>query len=510
MQIRNVQKLSKSKLNHLKIFHKNFTRIFIMELNIVSIIVIGCGSRGEVYSSYALMHPDRAKVVGLCDPRVHCVKKLAKIHEKTVDNTKIFTDWKDVVNSNKKLSDCVLICLPDKLHRDAAIEFTKKGYHILLEKPMATTLNDCKEITNACRSWPSQINAVCHVLRYYSPCIKLKQLIESGLIGDVVNINHIEPVGFWHFAHSFVRGNWHNENESAFSLLAKCCHDIDLLVYWMGSGKKCVKVSSFGSLKHFRKENAPRESTDNCFTCPVEQNCCYSAKKLYLDPKLKPGNWPSSVVLSSEINHIRNDSNQVLIDDIEDFFLNKTDQEKLDFLERCLKSEKTNYGRCVYQMDNDVCDNQVVNMFFDDNSTATLTMIAFSKDTCSRKTRVYGTKGELEWDDTVSHDKITHYDFLTRTSNLIDCSDSKPLNIRNNDEPVVKNEHIKLTGHGGSDYWLMDSFVEAILKNDKSLILTDVEDSFRSHLIVFAAEYSRVKDQIVDINQFCRVNNINF
>ena len=124
----------------------------------------------------------------------------------------------------------------------------------------------------------------------------------------------------------------------------------------MGNHKRCVKVSSFGSLKHFRSENAPKNSTDNCFTCPVEGECCYSAKSLYMDPKFKPGNWPSSVVLSSELNNIGKDFG----DDIEDFFLNKSDAEKFVFLEECLKNEKTKYGRCVYKMDNDVCDNQIV------------------------------------------------------------------------------------------------------------------------------------------------------
>lgn len=175
---------------------------------------------------------------------------------------------------------------------------------MLLEKPMAVTLDQCLQITEACRLQAQQINAVCHVLRYFSPCIKIKELIDSGIIGDVVNINHTEPVGFEHFAHSFVRGNWHNEEASSFSLLAKCCHDIDLIVYWMGEKKKVEKVSSFGSLSHFRKENAPEKSTDKCFDCPVERECCYSAKKIYLETFTDPNRWPISVVLGAEIKNL--------------------------------------------------------------------------------------------------------------------------------------------------------------------------------------------------------------
>ena len=385
------------------------------------------------------------------------------------------------------------------MHKEAAVAFTNKGYHMLLEKPMATLLTDCKEITMASRQNPKQVNAVCHVLRYFAPCIKIKELIDSRIIGDVVNINHTEPVGFWHFAHSFVRGNWHNEKESAFSLLAKCCHDIDLLMYWM-SKKQCTKVSSFGSLFHFRKENAPRNSTENCFACECENSCPYSAKKIYLNPLLNHGKWPCSIVLNSEIQNIF--ENESI--DIEDL-LSKNDSEKRDLLQKCLENKKTTYGRCVYRLDNDVCDNQVVNMEFDDGATASLTMIAFSGDICQRKTKIYGTLGEIEWDDSKSSSQIVHYDFLTKKTNLIDCSSATP---KTRDNPVDDLGGLK--GHGGSDYWLMDSFIEAVLRNDKSLVLTDVEDSFKSHLIVFAAEESRLSKQVVDIDEFKKLNNILF
>lgn len=215
-----------------------------------SLIIVGCGNRGEVYASYALKYPERAKVIGIADPRSHARKKFLETYESTLDLQFVFSDWQDFIKLGRKIADSVVITLPDKIHKQAAIEFTKLGYHMLVEKPMATLLDDCREIALSCRQQPTQVNAVCHVMRYYGPCIKIKQIIESGLIGDVVNINHTEPVGYWHFAHSFVRGNWHKESDSSFSLLAKSCHDVDLLVYWMG--KQCTKVSSFGSLHHFR------------------------------------------------------------------------------------------------------------------------------------------------------------------------------------------------------------------------------------------------------------------
>lgn len=459
-------------------------------MNAVSILVVGCGNRGEVYASYALKHPDRAKVVAIAEPRVHLRKKLKDIHNLT-DDRQIFTDWHLVIELNERVADCAIIALPDKLHKDATIAFIKKGYNILLEKPMATSLDDCFHITLTSRSYPSQMYAVCHVLRYLGPCIKIKQLIDSGIIGNVVNINHTEPVGFYHFAHSFVRGNWNNESKSSFSLLAKCCHDIDLIIYWM-QGKKCTQVQSFGSLNHFKKSNAPENSAELCMKCPVESDCCYSAKKIYLTKD--PSRWPAKVVLNSEIQNIINDES-----DIEDLYVKKSIAEKLELLEQCLSHEKTQYGRCVYKMsDNDVCDNQIVNLQFDDGSTASMTMIAFTKDICTRKTKIYGTRGMLEWDDATLCNKIVHTDFLKNESEIIDCENNFNLDAKD------LNENIKLDGHGGSDYLLMDSFVEACIKNDKSYVLTDFEDSFNSHLIVFAAEYSRVHNKIIEIEEFCR------
>ena len=343
-----------------------------MSTQVVTIVVVGCGDRGEVYSSYALVHPDRCKVVAAVDPRAHSRAKIVSAHGLAASS--VYDDWQELLRPEVgQLAACALITLPDKLHKRAAIELTKRGYHILLEKPMATTLDDCRSITMACRAAPAQFNAVCHVLRYFAPCIKIKQLLDAGLVGNVVNINHTEPVGFWHFAHSFVRGNWHNEAESSFSLLAKCCHDIDLIVYWL-NGKRVKRVSSFGSLQHFRAENAPPAASDNCFTCPSEPECAYSAKRLYLDEKMRPDGWPAAVVLNSELANVNRELSDA---DIESFMLNTSREEKRDYLAKCLTHESTKYGRCVYKMDNDVCDNQVVNMQFDDGSTVTLTMIAF-------------------------------------------------------------------------------------------------------------------------------------
>ena len=378
----------------------------------ISILLIGCGNRGKIYASYALDHPSLASLVGLADPRAHVRKLMVSLHSSTIDPTKIFSNYKEILSLPSRIADAVIIALPDKLHVEAAVSFLEKGYHILLEKPMAVTLDQCRLILETCRKFPSQINAVCHVLRYLPPCLKIKEIISSGLIGDVVNINHVEPVGFWHFAHSYVRGNWRSEIEACCSLLAKCCHDIDLIIDWMGNNE-CAKVSSFGSLFHFNKKNAPENAGKICLKCPAEQNCAYSAKKIYLDSGKKIDAWPLDVVLAAELQNPKETK------DIEDLYSKYSEAELKELLWKGLENEKTQYGRCVYSSDNDVCDNQVVNMQFANGATANLTMIAFSKDLCDRKTRIYGTKGELEWDSSVSPNEIWHFDFLSNKREAI-------------------------------------------------------------------------------------------
>ncbi|CAM5090958.1 unnamed protein product [Natator depressus] len=243
----------------------------------VTVLIIGAGCRGKHYSYFAVHFPNRMKVVGVADPHAFARNDLQKIH--CIDKKNVFNDWK-VATERERFADAVIIATPDRLHKDPAIAFANKGYHILLEKPMAVTPEDCKEIVSVCKA-NNVMLAVCHVLRYYPASLKIKELLDAGAIGDICHIQHLEPVGFWHFAHSFVRGNWRNEAESTFSLLAKSCHDIDLIHFWMGD-KRCLKVSSFGSLSHFTNEHKPKGAASRCLDCSVEQTCPYSAKKIYL------------------------------------------------------------------------------------------------------------------------------------------------------------------------------------------------------------------------------------
>ncbi|XP_050772137.1 uncharacterized protein LOC127030140 isoform X5 [Gopherus flavomarginatus] len=261
-------------------------------------------------------------------------------------------------------------------------------------------------------------------------------------------------VGFWHFAHSFVRGNWRNEAESTFSLLAKSCHDIDLINFWMGD-KRCLKVSSFGSLSHFTNEHKPKGAASRCLDCSVEQTCPYSAKKIYLHHAEKGYfNWPVSVVCNSGVCDIES-------------------------VTEALRSSP--YGRCVYECDNDVVSNQVVNMEFEGGATAAFTMMAFTERLGTRKTTIYGTKGELFCD---GGGPVQVFDFCTREKTAY---------------PTNKSAFIPshLMGHDGADYYLMDSFISALTENKPSLIQTGPEATLQSHLLVFEAEKSRKENRVV-------------
>ncbi|XP_043531877.1 uncharacterized protein zgc:154075 isoform X2 [Chiloscyllium plagiosum] len=397
----------------------------------VEVIIIGAGNRGQTYAFFSKDFPERMKVVGVADCRLIARQNLQMKY--SIQDCNIFSDWREAAK-REKFADAVIIATPDRHHKDPTVAFAKKGYHILLEKPMAVTVDDCKEIVLVCKE-NNVILAVCHVLRYSPPILKVH-------------------VGFYHFAHSFVRGNWRNEQESTFSLMAKSCHDIDIINSLM-FGKRCIKVSSFGSLSHFIKDDKPEGAADRCLDCAVEKCCPYSAKKLYLEG-VKNGKkgWPISVICEGSTVDIES-------------------------VTKALREGP--YGRCVYECDNDVVTHQVVNMEFEEGVTAAFTMVAFTEKLASRKITIYGTEGELSSE---GQDPVTVFDFLTQTKT------EYPL-----DYSSIQNTH--LGGHGGADYYLMDSFIQAVAENNPSLIRTGPEETLLSHLLVFDAERSRRENRVV-------------
>jgi predicted dehydrogenase len=415
-------------------------------MNPVEILIVGAGSRGSRYAKFALENPELCRVTAVAEPREYFRERLGQQHG--IGPARLFSDWRELAD-RPKLADAVIIATKDADHLAPAEAFARQGYAILLEKPLAPDPESCRRITEAALA-NDIILAVCHVLRYTSYTQKLKQLLDSGLIGDIVSVHHLEPVGFWHYAHSFVRGNWRNQAETSFMLLAKSCHDIDWLRYIIG--QPCLQVSSFGSLKHFRKEQKPPEAGEakRCLSCAYEPDCPYSAKRIYLG-FLHEGrtDWPLDVITT-------------------DF----TEQGVITAL------EEGPYGRCVYECDNDVVDHQVVNLLYEKGITATFTMVGTS-ELRFRETLIFGTRGEIRGDG----DKLVHYDFLTgRTEEII---------------TTQPDDH--LSGHGGGDFAIMKHFVAAVAQKNPALILSGPLDSLETHLTVFAAEQSRLEGRTVQV-----------
>ncbi len=411
----------------------------------VSVIVAGAGDRGTAHAGYALEKPDEMQVVGVAEPREYQRNAMAEAHG--IPQQNIFTDWREMAE-RERFADAVLITTSDAMHTEPVIAFAAKGYNIMLEKPMAPTPEECCKIIDAVKK-SGVILAVGHVLRYTPYTETLKKIIDSGAIGEIVSIQRLEPLGFWHQAHSYVRGNWRNERESSFMLLAKSCHDIDWIHYIMG--KRCTAVSSFGSLKHFRAEEKPAGAAERCLDCPVESDCPYSAKRIY-NSRLEKGqtDWPLSVV----VPHATPES-----------------------LENALRNGP--YGRCVYACDNDVVDNQVVNMEFEGGETASFTMTCFNQGG-HRRTNIFGTRGEIRG----TGDNIELFDFIKNEWETIEiqCGSSDVTG-----------------GHGGGDTVLMQRFIAAVSADDPSLILSGPDETLESHLIVFAAEKARKEHSVVDL-----------
>lgn len=411
------------------------------------LIIVGAGNRGTGYADYIHAHPQAGCVVGVAEPRELPRRALAERHGLPAD--RIFRSWQELA-AQPRLADAVVICTQDAIHAEPAIAFAKLGYDILLEKPLAPNEDDCRRIVAAVRE-AGVLFGVCHVLRYTPYTQLLKRLLDARLIGDLVSIQHFEPVGYWHMAHSFVRGNWRNEKASSPMLLAKSCHDLDWLSHLVG--RRCRHTASFGSLVHFRPECRPTGAAHRCLECPVEQACPYSAKKIYLGMVAKGrSGWPLDVLTPEP-----------------------TEANVLAAL------RDGPYGRCVYACDNDVVDHQVVILEFDGGVSASFTMTGFNEGG-HRKTRIFGTHGALYGDGIT----VEHVDFLTDQRTVHDS--------RSSDGSIVG-------GHGGGDEGLMAAFLDALARRDPSRILSGAEASLESHAMVFAAERARRTHSVQEIHR---------
>ncbi len=424
-----------------------------MEKKIVTVSIIGLGGRGgEAYGRYIIEQKDKFKITHICDINDVRLTKYGELFGVPTENRYIDEDE----FFKKKLSDVLFITTQDRMHVRMAKKALALGYDIVLEKPISDDPQELKELSELAHQTGRMI-MVCHVLRYTVAMRKLKEVLNSGAIGKLVSIDQTENVVFWHEAHSYVRGNWRNRAMSTPMIMAKCCHDLDLLQDFTGS--KCRSVASMGSLAYFKPEYKPEGSADRCTQCKYVDTCTYSAKKVYVD-MWKTCGQPENIFPFNLVTDAYPTTEEALYQAI----------------------EESPYGRCVFACDNDVVDNQTVIMQFENGITATLKMEAFVKNG-GRDIRFFGTEGELvlsEWDGTITLKKYFGADTVWKLTDLTD----------------------DLEGHGGGDHRMIDRLYE-IMTSGEDAPDTSIDNSIESHYMALAAEESRLNGgQLVLIEKY--------
>ena len=474
-------------------------------------LIIGAGSRGNAYAK-SVFDTKTGVIASVADPIASSRQRLGRKYiwqdgkrqeDQEFDTWQDFFEYETIRRKRQAAGERVLpgfdgvfICTLDHTHVDVITTLAPLKLHVMSEKPLATNLQDCIRIYKALESpEPTTIFSVGHVLRYSPHNMLLRKLLlEDQAIGDILSMEHAEPVGWWHFSHSYVRGNWRKESATAPSLLTKSCHDIDFMLWILASqSRQPSRVSSFGSLAFFRKTRKPKEALDatNCLSCSHEPDCLYSAKKIYLERQLLNGNygWPVKIV-EPEIEDLwtagkKADAQDKLLERLRENYDENASQKQID--------ERPWFGRCVWESDNDVCDNQTVTFEWEGEMTASFHMVAFTEKQCERRGRVYGTKGEIEYD--------------SKTIRVFTFEDGRA---------EVYHPHQAGGGHGGGDAGLAGAFVKAVddvirqrqpAKEAQMLrVGCSLEDVIRSHAMVFAAEEARRNKTVVDWEEWWKAN----
>ena len=419
----------------------------------ITFAIAGFGDRGSTYASMQDLFPDQMKVVAVADLDPAKVEKARKRYDLPPD--RCFSSAEEMLERSK-LAEVLVVATMDRQHVDHAIPALRKGYHILLEKPISPELSRCRELLEVARECHGQV-IVCHVLRYTAFYNQLKELIDSGRIGNVVSVCANENVGYWHQAHSFVRGNWRNSKETSPMILQKSCHDMDIFTWLLG--KKCRSVSSFGGTWLFRPERALEGAALRCLDgCQVKEACPFDAEKIY--------------ITSPKTGRARGDSWITSVLSVEN---------TVESTYRALREGP--YGRCVYQCDNDVVDHQQTNLLLEDGSTVSFTMCAFTEN-CYRTFKATGTQGEIEAD---TRSNLIHIRVFGQPEEVID----------------VGRLAGDLKGHGGGDSGIIRDFLELLRGGVLNGRTTTLENSMESHFIALAAEESRLHGgRVVEMEAF--------
>ncbi len=409
-----------------------------------TLALIGAGSRGdEAYGRLVESGAVDAAFAAVAEPDAGRRSSFAARHG--IPASRCFADWRDLLSAGR-LADGLLVCSPDGAHFEQARSGLGLGYGVLLEKPMSNDPAECLTLGDLARE-RGGVFMICHVLRYSPFFGALKERLDSGEIGELMAIDHCENIGYWHFAHSFVRGNWRSAAGGSPLVLAKSSHDMDILL-WL-AGRDCSRVASFGSLSYFGEARAPRGSGTRCATdCGIESSCAYSARAIYMRSR---GSWPSNVISVGQ--------------GIED-------------IEKAISEGP--YGRCVFRCDNDVVDHQSTVLEFEGGVTAAFSLSAFT-GRISRTIKLMGSEGEIRGDMEKNEIEIARHGSSRRRMIYPGGASGS---------------------HGGGDLGLLRDFVRAVATGDSSLARTRAEDSVQGHLMAFAAEESRKAKLVVDLRAY--------
>ena len=415
----------------------------------VKALLLGAGNRGMFcYGNFALKNPGLLQITALAEPDEVKRERMREEHDIAPEN--LFESWEDAF-ANLPPVDAVIIAVQDKMHLEPMLRAMKENLHIICEKPIVGSPEDCHAIEKASLEY-SKVCMIPHVLKYTPFFSRLKELLDSGRIGRLIGINLIEHVGHIHLSHSFVRGNWRNLAESSPMILAKSCHDMDMLAWLAGS--KCESLSSYGALNYFKAENAPQGAPAYCLDgCPHIEKCPYHVSKIYLAENT---GWP--------VNAITTD---------------------LSYKGRLKALEEGPYGRCVFRCDNDVVDHQTVNFRFANGVYASFTMSGFTMK-IHRNLTLFGTDGEITGD--MEDSKIVIDDFISKNTETIDVAE------------VIGG------GHSGGDAGFLRDFTACVLGSGGAG-RTMLKDSFESHYMAFAAEKSRLEGgRMIKVEDFRSTN----
>jgi predicted dehydrogenase len=461
----------------------------------ITAILIGAGHRGrEIYGKYAQNHPDQLKFIALAEPNKKRQIEFQKIHN--IPASMVFPTWKECLNENLgRLADIAVIATQDRMHFQPAMKAMDLGYNLLLEKPISPNLIECQELDHKAKKTQRKVQ-VAHVLRYTPFFKKIKEIIDSDKLGKIIQYYHSENVSYWHFGHSYVRGPYKNESDASAVILAKCCHDLDIM-YWL-IGEKPLSVQSSGSLSFYKPENAPPNAPDRCTDgCPHEVSCPWFAPRLYLEaePIFRLGQHaPSKITrfltnlfikhkklmkflgkFNSKIEKVvnwRSWPTTAITDDLS--------------FEGKMNALKTGpYGLCIYKSTNDVVDHQTAIFTFPDGVTGTLQVCGLS-DLEGREIKIFGTKGVIRGIFRYNEEKITFRDF------------------RYNNTQIIYHHGLDFDPHGGGDEGLISSFIHDLQAKKREHLLgtTDIHESLESHYMGFAAEDARKQKKTLSISPY--------